>query len=362
MSSELVARFERRFQGGATVQADLCRPATGYSITVLFGPSGCGKTTTLRCLAGLERPQLGVIRFAKETWFDAQHKTFRTPQQRDIGYLFQDYALFPHLTVQQNIEFGLMGLGFAPRKQKVAEMLDRFGLAGLEGRHPRQLSGGQQQRAALARVLARRPRLLLLDEPLSALDASLREELRGELRRLLADFNIPVVLVTHDRTEAIALADEVVVMDHGTVRQRGPIHEVFTRPLDLSVARIVGVETVLPGHIMSVHEGLATVDVHGARLLAVAPDHASHDVYVCIRAEDVVLQKGLGDHTSVRNRLVARIERLSFEGALVRVSLHCGFPLSALVTRPAREELALEVGDNVTILLKAPSIHLIPRG
>jgi len=330
-------------------------------VTVLFGPSGCGKTTLLRCLAGLERPHSGEIRFNGETWFDAARNIHRSPQERGIGFLFQEYALFPHLTVAGNVGYGLQRVGGEERRLRVGEMLDRFQLSGLESRYPHQVSGGQQQRVALARVLARRPRLLLLDEPLSALDGALREELRGQLRRILSAFEIPVIVVTHDRTEAIALGDRIVVMEGGRVRQSGSVPEVFARPLNAEIARIVGVETVVAGEITGVKDGLATVQVGGVTLVAVAPAGEGRQVHVCIKGEDVTLQQGKRDQLSVRNQLPATVKWLTSEGALVRVGLDCGFELTALVTRPACEELGLAAGAAVTALVKAPSIHLIPR-
>ncbi|HXG49550.1 MAG TPA: ABC transporter ATP-binding protein, partial [Methylomirabilota bacterium] len=221
MADALTARFVRAFPGGTTIRAELNLPARGPAVTVLFGPSGCGKTTVLRCLAGLEHPQAGQIVAGAETWFDASRSICLPPQQRGIGFVFQQPALFPHLTVSGNIGYGLHGLTTAERRQRVGEILERLGLTGLERRHPRELSGGQQQRVALARALVTRPRLLLLDEPLSALDAPLREEMRGQLRQLLAACNVPVLLVTHDRAEALALGDELVVMCGGSVRQAG---------------------------------------------------------------------------------------------------------------------------------------------
>ena len=361
MANALIANFTKRFPGGAVIRGELNQPARALSVTVLFGPSGCGKTTMLRCLAGLERPEEGVIQFGGETWFDARQGIFLAPQQRGIGFVFQDYALFPHLTVAGNIGFGLNGLTATEREERVRDMLERFGLAGAAQQRPRQLSGGQQQRVALARALVCRPRLLLLDEPLSALDAALREELRGELRHLLAACNIPVFLVTHDRTEALALGDEIVVMSGGAVRQSGPVLDVFNRPADVTVAKIVGVETLQPGSIVGVNEGLATVKIRDATLTALAPATASHEVFVCIRGEDVILQRDDATVSSVRNRLPARIVSLRAEGPLVRVELEAGFPLFALITRPACVELALRAGEPVTALIKTPAIHLVPR-
>jgi molybdate transport system ATP-binding protein len=362
MTTELVAKFEKRFHAEAVIRGDLRQQAGQFFVTVLFGPSGCGKTTILRCLAGLERPESGTICLGEEPWFDAHRRIFRLPQERDIGYLFQDFALFPHRTVGQNIAYGIRSAPKAECDHRVGEMLERFGLNGLESRYPRQVSGGQQQRIALARVLARRPRLLLLDEPLSALDASLRESLRGELRRLLGEFDVPVVMVTHDRVEAIALADQVVVLDGGAACQSGTVHEVFARPADLAVARIVGMETVELGRIVEIKEGLATVAIGPVSLVALAPKNGTREAYVCIRAEEVMLQQGQAGPSSPRNRLTARVTSMVPEGPMVRVGLDCGFALTSLVTRPAIEEMGLGPGDLVTALLKVPAVHLIPRG
>jgi molybdate transport system ATP-binding protein len=359
MSRQLSIGVERRFRPAVTVAASWEQPADHFSVTVLFGPSGCGKTTVLRCLAGLERPDAGTIRFGDETWFDAAGGVHLSPQRRGIGFLFQDYALFPHRTVTGNV--GYAHAGGTEGGRRVAELLAAFGLTGLEGRYPHQLSGGQQQRVALARALARRPRLLLLDEPLSALDGPTRDDLRPALRRLLAGFGVPVVLVTHDRTEAMSLADHLVVMDRGRSIQQGPVDEVFTRPADLAAARIVGTETVQPGHVVGLADGLATVDVGGARLSAVAATDPGHEVFVCIRGEDVALQRGTFAESSPRNRLDAVVESVTPDGPLVRVALNCGFPLVALVTRPAAADMGLRVGDRLTAVVKAPAVHLIPR-
>jgi molybdate transport system ATP-binding protein len=361
MSGELAARFVKRFGPGVAVGLDLVRPADRFSVAVLFGPSGCGKTTALRCLAGLERPDEGRIAFAGEVWFDAGRRVCLPPQRRGVGFLFQEYALFPHLSVAGNVAYGLGHLPRAERCRRVGDVLDRFGLVGLGDRYPRQLSGGQQQRVALARVLVRQPRLLLLDEPLSALDDPTREQVRHELRRLLVGSGVPVVLVTHDRREAAALADHLVVMDGGTVRQQGPAAEVFGRPADLGVARIVGVETILPGQVRRVEDGLATVAVGGAELLAVGPADGPTEVYVCVRAEDVVLSRGDVGMASTRNRLAGVVRSVSPDGPLVRVVVDCGFPLTAVVTRPAAEELGLGDGVGVVALLKATAVHLLPR-
>ena len=362
MTVELVSEFEKQFPAGPLIRADLKCPASPSSLTVLFGPSGSGKTTTLRCLAGLERPGRGHIRLGDEMWFDSERRIFLPPQQRRIGYLFQEHALFPHLNVNHNISFGLGTLGRIERQQRVKEIKEMLGLSGLGYRYPGQISGGERQRVALARALVCRPRLLLLDEPLSALDAPLREELRRELRRSLAQLGIPAILVTHDRIEALSLADYVVVFDEGRIRQSGPVQEVFSKPADLKVARIVGVDTVEHATIVTVKDDLATVQIGSTQLVASALPGLNGEVYVCIQAGDVILDKGAAlTHNSARNRLEGRVDALVREGSMVRVSLDCGFPLKALVTNQACQELVLCEGEHVIALLKAPAIHLVPR-
>jgi molybdate transport system ATP-binding protein len=356
----LTATFRRRFPGGPEIAVDNLR--LGGGITVLFGASGSGKTTILRCLAGLERPDEGVIHFDGQCWFEPARRIFRPARERNAGFVPQDYALFPHLTAAGNIGYGLDRLSAAERGRRVAENLRWLGLEGLGGRRPRELSGGQQQRVALARAVVRRPQLLLLDEPFAALDTPARLRLRGELRTLLRQTGIPTMLVTHDRYEALALGDEVVVLHGGRNVQQGAPSEVFSRPVNLAVAEITAMETIRPGRILETGEDLATVAVGDARLIGVAevPPAVGSGVYVCIRAEDVILTGADPVPSSPRNSLAATVRSLAREGPLVRVELDCGFPLAALLTRPACQELALQEGVKVTALIKAPQVHLIP--
>src|SRR5437764_7440451 len=308
-AAELVAESEKEFPGGPVIQVELRRPADAFSLTVLFGPSGSGKSTTLRCLAGLERPERGSIRFGDEIWFDAGRGIFLPPQRRRIGYLFQDYALFPHLRVAENIGYGLGRIAARERRQRIDEIMSLLGLEGLEDRLPRELSGGQQQRVALARALVCRPHLLLLDEPLSALDAPTREHLRRQLRHWLVELRMSTVLVTHDRIEALALGDHVVVFEAGRVRQSGSVQEVFSAPVDRDVARLVGVDTIERGMVLRVAGRLRTIQVGPRQLIALAPRRPpcgrDGEVYVCIRAEDVMLEKRGADlsQSSARNHL-----------------------------------------------------------
>jgi molybdate transport system ATP-binding protein len=350
--------IEKRFSG-VSIKAAFSQDASRYSSTALFGPSGCGKTTILRSIAGLERPEEGSVSWNGERWFDAAAKVFVPPQERRVGLLFQDYALFPFLSVEDNIAYGL------PKscRKDVGPLMERFRISGLEKRLPRQLSGGQQQRVALARAVFHKPRLLLLDEPLSALDMPTRNLLRLELRRLLRDAGVPSVIVTHDPVEAMALADRIVVLDHGRVLQQGPVDEVFSRPASLEVARIVGMETVAHGQVEGSSSGLLALKVGSATVYAPEPPGGVHGaVDICIRAEDVIVQTGDAEiPSSVRNRLKGRVVNMASEGPLVRLSIDCGFALTALVTKQSAMELGLAEGVPVTALVKAVAVHLIPR-
>ncbi len=361
MSGRLEARVTRRYAQGPTISAEFELPAKGSWTTVLFGPSGCGKTTILRCLAGLERPDDGRIACDGKIWFDSLSRVNMPPQKRNVGLVFQDYALFPHLSAAGNIAFGLRHIVRSQRSERVRELLTLVELNGLDARYPSQLSGGQQQRLALARALARQPGLLLLDEPLAALDALTRDQIRDVLRRVLHQCGTPAIMVTHDRHDALAMADQIVVMDEGQVLQIGDVPEVFSRPTDLKVARIVGTETVASARLEGTENGLATVAVGQIRLRAMARAGLGERLYVCIRAEDVVLERNPAGETSARNHLAAKVQRVDQGGPLVRVYLDCGFPLVAAVTRVSCEELHIAPGETLTALVKAPQVHLISR-
>jgi molybdate transport system ATP-binding protein len=359
-SSHVIVDVEKVFPGGETITASLSLPADRKHVTVLFGPSGAGKTTILRSLAGLERPDRGRIIFGDQVWFDAQAGIMMPPQKRSIGYVFQDYALFPHLTVMQNVAYGLKEKTRQLRASKLKKILQLVKLDGLGDRKPKELSGGQQQRVALARALVREPRLLLLDEPLSALDLPTRKHVRGEFAKLLRDLRIPTVLVTHDWTEALSLGDQLAVMVSGKVRQIGHPHKVFSSPTDIDVAQSLGVETIAPGKVVSRDGGLAAVRVNQTSLWAVDPGEEINEVYVCIRAEEVTLQKSGGIPGSARNRLDGEIIEITPTGPLMQVVLDVGFRLVSLVTHRAVEELELMEREKIVAVIKAPAIRLIP--
>jgi molybdate transport system ATP-binding protein len=350
MASELTCVCRRRLASGFELDAELRLPLERAAITVLFGPSGAGKTTLLRMIAGLDRPGDGEICFRGESWFDAARGVCLPPQQRRAGYVAQDYALFPHLTVAANI-------AYAARPGRGAEHLKAFGLGELAGRYPRAISSGQRQRVALARALAAEPAVLLLDEPLSALDAATRTRTREQLRQLLLTAGVPSLIVTHDRMEAVALGDWIAVMTEGKVRQSGPVDEVFQRPADAHVAESLGVENVLPAKILGRSAGLLSLETGGAQLQAVDSGEEGA-VVACIRAEDVAITREPPHASSIRNRLAGRVAGVTIEGPLARVTLECGVRLVSLITAQSARELELKPGDEVCAILKTTSIHL----
>jgi molybdate transport system ATP-binding protein len=349
MAGELICRCRKRFASGFAIDVDWVMPLGAATVTVLFGPSGAGKTTLLRLIAGLERPDSGSIAFRGEEWFSGRSLA---PQQRRAGFLFQDYALFPHLTAEANVGFGARDLARAER------LIRAFELDKLRAHFPRQLSGGQQQRVALARALAANPALLLLDEPLAALDAALRVRTRQDLRRMLLESGVPSIVVTHDRAEAIALGDWMAVMIDGTIRQTGPVRDVFRRPADPRVAESLGVENILPAQIVARHAGVLTVAV-GTSHLQCVDGGESGAMLACIRAEDVALTREAHLETSARNRIAGAVREVSIEGPLARIEIDCGFPLVALVTAQSANELDLKSGEEIFAVVKATSVHLV---
>ena len=360
MADRLVASFVRRYTPTVSVRADLELESGDSRVLVLFGPSGSGKTTILRCLAGLDRPQEGFVRFGDDVWFDAATGVSRPPQARRLAYVAQDYGLFPHLTVEENVRFG-MDVRRAAASARVESILERVHLRGLAGRVPAQLSGGERQRVALARALARDPALVLLDEPLAALDLPMRDPMRLELRQFLRSIDVPSVVVTHDRVDALTLGDRMAVLSGGYVRQLGSVPDVFSRPADVEVAASVGVENVVEGMVVEAQNGLATVRV-GESSIRAAADIAPGPVFVCIRAEDVILERSQHRDVSARNQWTGRVVELQPAGSVVRVTVDCGFALTALITRPSQDELRVTPGSSVTALVKATAVHLVRRG
>ncbi|WP_017301251.1 ABC transporter ATP-binding protein [Nodosilinea nodulosa] len=300
-------------------------PAGSY--TCLLGPSGCGKTTTMRMIAGHEDISEGDI-YIGDTRINGLPAT-----ERNTAMMFQNYALFPHKTVWNNVDFGLKMRGFPldERRRRVGEMLEIVGLTSFSDRKPAQLSGGQQQRVALARALVTRPQVLMLDEPLSALDESLRVKTRGELRKLQRQFGMTFLQVTHNQDEAYSLSDQIVVMDHGRVDQVGTPAEIFSRPLSRFVARFTGDNNIFAGTVTSAVQDtqsqLIQIDVPGLGTLLCLGDYAQvgSEAACSIRA-DLMQIKSLAEAEQsacgpATNRVTARITAVEFTGYVTRVSL-----------------------------------------
>ena len=253
IEKEFYGRKLRKKKGEKPSFSMHCSFDADSEFAVLFGCSGSGKTTALRCIAGLENPDAGTIRINDTLYFDSKKKINLPPQKRKIGYMFQENALFPHMNVRQNIEFGLKGLSSIEKNDQVNEMLGLVGIEELEFAYPDELSGGQKQKVALARALAPNPEVLLLDEPFSALDTVVRLKLRKELRTIQKKLGIPVIFITHDPVEAFTMADRMAVFDNGRVQQLGSPEEVFYHPKTRYVAELVGFSNLFDDAVVEGH-------------------------------------------------------------------------------------------------------------
>ena len=253
IEKEFYGRKLRKKKGEKPSFSMHCSFDADSEFAVLFGCSGSGKTTALRCIAGLENPDAGTIRINDTLYFDSKKKINLPPQKRKIGYMFQENALFPHMNVRQNIEFGLKGLSSKEKNDQVNEMLGLVGIEELEFAYPDELSGGQKQKVALARALAPNPEVLLLDEPFSALDTVVRLKLRKELRTIQKKLGIPVIFITHDPVEAFTMADRMAVFDNGRVQQLGSPEEVFYHPKTRYVAELVGFSNLFDDAVVEGH-------------------------------------------------------------------------------------------------------------
>jgi molybdate transport system ATP-binding protein len=339
---------------------------TNQELVVLFGPSGAGKSLTLQAIAGTAAPDAGRIVINEQPVYDSAQHINLLPQQRRVGYVPQHYALFPHLTAAGNIGFGLLHRPRHERDAKVRELLTLFGLQGLEQRRPRELSGGQQQRVALARALAVDPQLLLLDEPFSALEATLRESLRQELLQIQARTNITVLVVTHDLTDAFALGQRVIIYDAGKVIQQGTREEVFFHPTTRRVAEFVGTGNILPAVVERTDGETLWVQWQKNRL-AVEPKTLGPGtpVYVCIRPTQILLVRP--DRLSQRERenvLLGRIvnERMERETYTLHVQLDdSGAAYDLEITLPGYvyHRLLLDTEKRVMVELRRQVLHVI---
>jgi putative spermidine/putrescine transport system ATP-binding protein len=308
-------------------------------LVALLGPSGCGKTTTLRLLAGLEDANAGTITVAD------REITHVPANKRDMGMVFQAYSLFPHMTVRDNVAFGLRlrRRGKTERHRRAMEMLELVGLTEQAGRYAHQLSGGQQQRVALARALAIQPQVLLLDEPLSALDAKVRAQLRDQIRRIQLEVGITTLFVTHDQEEALAIADRVGVMKDGRIEQLGPPTEIYSRPGTAFVAEFVGLTNRLGGEV-----GGGQVTVRGATLPLVDPQTPDGRVTALVRPEAVSVT---ASRPADQGPLAGTVIATTFLGATSRVTVDLG-DTTVLAQLPTAEAAALPAGSRVTLTIR----------
>lgn len=322
---------------------------------VILGPTGAGKTLLLELIAGFYQPDGGEILIGGE------NVSRLPPEKRNIGFVYQDYVLFPHMNAAKNIEFGMRMRGFKARSKKaVKDIAGYLNIGHLLHRHPQTLSGGEQQRVALARALVIEPDVLLLDEPLSALDPATQDATRRILKSIHSDSPLTVIHVTHDQTEARILADRIAVMMDGRIVQVGTPDEVFDKPVSDEVAHFVGVENVLKGEVIESNNGVAVVDVSGTMLEAVSECLVGDTVYACLRPENITLSK-TGVKSSARNSFEGRLLEAERMGALVRVKVDMddGFLLNAFVTNQSADELGLTCGETVVVSFKASAVHVV---
>jgi molybdate transport system ATP-binding protein len=353
-----------RLQQAAPIPLQLELDVHRGELLALVGPSGSGKTTVLRSIAGLYQPQSGFIRCNTDVWLDSRSGIHTRPQRRRVGLVFQDYALFPHLSVRDNITVAMSGRTRSEREHEALRLLERVHLKGLEARFPRELSGGQQQRVAVARALAREPRVLLLDEPFSAVDHMTRQRLQNELARLRRQIEVPIILVTHDLTEASALADRICVLHNGEALQADEPDELFRRPRTPQVARLIGCYNVFTGTLIHKQDRAwlqwGTYELE----LVEQPDMAEGTrVHWFIPDADILLHRrgrpSLGERENPVAGVVEECVRL---GAQTEVILRCAGtrqPLRLQISTHAARRNDVHIGAQVKVSLLADGIHVM---
>jgi molybdate transport system ATP-binding protein len=346
--------------------------------TILFGASGAGKTTLLDCVAGLTRPDSGRISAGERVLFDSKQGVEVAVAQRRIGYVFQDLALFPHLTVAQNVEYGLVHLPHSERNERAAAILQAFRIAHLARRSAREISGGESQRAALARTLVTDPAVLLLDEPLAALDAPTKAKIIDDLREWNRAHRIPILYVTHSRDEVFALGERVIVLDAGHIVAEGTPHEVMTAPMHETVAQLAGFENIFDAIVEAVRpeRGTMTCRIMTFRIMTrgaaadVAPllletplvrAGVGSALRVGIRAGDILLATSLPQGLSARNVIPGRITSLEQRDVIVSAHVNCGVEMEVHLTLAARDSLQLAPGREVWLVIKTHSCHLMQK-
>jgi molybdate transport system ATP-binding protein len=332
--------------------------------TVLFGPSGAGKSTLLDCIAGLLKPDEGKITFGDAIFFDSEKNIFMPPEKRGIGYVFQSLALFPHLTVEENIAYGISKLTAARRRERMQRILEAFHIQRLRSRKPAALSGGEKQRVALARSVITEPRVLLLDEPLTGLDGGLRQAILEDLRNWNGEQRIPILYVTHNREELDAIGDKVIAMADGEVRGRGTAREILDSPRALPLAQAAGFENLLVGRVLEhrAEDGVMRVGLDGSHCELEIPlgrQQAGETIQVAIHAGDILLATRLPYGLSARNVLPGTVQSIETRGTMESVQVNAGAPFTVHVTSAALRSLELKPGSVVWLIVKTHSCHVV---
>jgi molybdate transport system ATP-binding protein len=356
-------RKDRRTAGAASFSLDVAIEVPP-GITILFGASGAGKSTLLDCLAGLVRPEAGRIVAGQTLLFDSASQVHIPPQQRRIAYVFQSLALFPHLDVEQNVSYGLSDLPDQERRERVVAILTAFGVEGLRRRKPGEISGGERQRIALARSLVTEPCVLLLDEPLTGLDAELKSAIIDDLRAWNAARRIPILYVTHSRDEVDALGERVIALDNGRVVSAGSPLDVLNAPRHKKLAQAAGFENLLSATVLDLREadGVMRVRLADTRCEIEVPlGYAAPGsrVQVAIRAGDILLATESPRGLSARNVIEGRILSLEQRGPMVIARVDCGVTFIVHITPGAVRALALAPEHPVWLVLKTYSCHLV---
>jgi molybdate transport system ATP-binding protein len=366
LSSELEVRIRKRFpnpEGTFSLNVHF-RALAGF--TILFGASGAGKTTLLDCVAGLTEPDEGRLTAGGEDLYDSEKKTNVAAWRRNIGYVQQDLALFPHMTAEENVAYGLQRLTASERQRRSREMLELFKIAELRGRRPAEISGGERQRVALARALVTEPRALLLDEPLAALDRPTKSLLVADLRKWNQSHRVPILFVTHNHEEVFALGDEVIVLDAGRIVAQGRPHEVMRAPRMETVAQLSGFENIFDAKVMALNEtrgtmvcrlaGASDVDLETPLVRA----EVGSRLKVGIQAGDLLLATEDPLGLSARNILPGTIRQLTQRDVIVSAMVDCGgVEFEVHLTLAARDGLKLGAGKKVWVVVKTHSCHVM---
>ncbi|HET8668173.1 MAG TPA: molybdenum ABC transporter ATP-binding protein [Terriglobales bacterium] len=336
----------------------------GPGFTVLFGASGAGKTTVLDCIAGLTAPEAGRISINGDVLFDSKTRVNVAVERRRVGYVLQTLALFPHLRVQQNIEYGIASLDAIERRKRVEAVLESFRITHVVNRRPGEISGGEKQRVALARTLVTAPRVLLLDEPLSALDAPTKSRILDDLRAWNDLHRIPVVYVTHSREEVFALAEHAIAIERGRVVAEGNPFDVLQAPVTETTAYLAGFENIFDARIAGVHEDGGTMTCVAGAVSFETPLARMHEgelARIGIRAGDVLVAAVRPQGLSARNVIPGRIAGITKRDRTVVLQVDCGVLFETHVTPQAQESLELVLGREVWLVFKTHSCHILRR-